>query len=266
MKITKSILTLTTSGVILPGLLTLSTEAATLATENFDSYTPATGLNGSNGGTGFTSAWSAGGTTVVTTTGAGGSNAARGTGSSSASRALPATVTSVFSSNTGEIWLSLDFVATTGNAAFAGVNLYQGGTERVLLGKNSYGGAADDANWMISANGQLGVVSTSSFATIGTAVVRFNLAAGAGGSANLWIGTGVAPVDVLGAPNVTLTGLTLSGISAIAMRGDTTFSVDDIRFGENYVDVNAVPEPGTGLLAFGASLLLLRRRRPVSAR
>ena len=231
---------------------------ADLVTDDFNSYTVGSGLSGQNGGTGFTGAWS-GANTTITTNGFAGSNAATGAGSSTTFRTLPSSVTSIFSSGSGSIWASFDFSSITSNQQFAGLNFYQGGTERILIGKNSWGGPEDDSNWRLASNSGLGVVSDVSFTTIKTGVVRFNLASGSGGSADLWIGSTVGPVDTTGTPTLSLAGLTLGGIDRIYLRGSTTFTVDNFKMSSSPF---AVPEPSS-LALFGlGAIALIRRRRP----
>ena len=104
-----------------------------------------------------------------------------------------------------------------------------------------------------------------------TGVVRFNLAAGNGGSADLWVGTAGGPVDTTVGPDASITSLTLGGIDQIALRGNVPSTLDSITFGTTALDVSgaaAVPEPSSlFVLGLGSVIGLAwrRRRNTVSA-
>lgn len=240
-----------------------------IVSEDFDSYTSGTSLNGLNGGTGFAGAWGGSG---FSTTSNGSGNWATGQSSSGSpfpgnTRELGTAATTRFGSNTGEIWLSFDFASSsTATDTFAGLNLYDGTTERVLIGKNSNGSITNnDTNWAISRDASRDAqISGVSFDTVKTGVVRFSLAAGNGGSADLWVGTVGGYVDTSVAADASIGSLTLSGIDQIAFRGIVPSTVDSIRFGTTSFDVNAaaVPEPSSLLvLGLGSVVGCVWRRR-----
>jgi len=251
-------------------LMTGYAQGDLIVSEDFDSYTSGISLNGLNGGTGFAGAWGGSGFSTASN---GSGNWATGQSSSGSAfpgntRALGTAATSIFSSNTGEIWLSFDFASSsTADDTFAGLNLYQGTTERVLIGKNSNGSITNnDTNWSISRDGSLaGQISGESFDTIKTGVVRFSLATGNGGSADLWLGTVGGYVDTSVGADASIGSLTLSGIDQIAFRGIVPSTIDSIRFGTTAFDVGAaaVPEPSSLLLLGLGSVIgcVWRRRR-----
>ena len=247
-------------------------QADVIVSEDFDSYTSGTDLKDLNGGTGFAGAWEGEGFSTASN---GSGNWA--TGQSTAfpfpgnTRALGTDATTKFSSNSGEIWLSFDFASSdTITNRFAGLNLYEGATERVLIGKNSNGSITNNnTNWAISRDASLDAqISDDSFDAIKIGVVRFSLAAGSGGSADLWVGTLGGYVDTSLAADASIGSLTLGGIDSIAFRGNAVSTMDSIRFGTTAFDVGAaaVPEPSS-LLVLGLGSVIgcvwHRRRKSV---
>ncbi len=239
-----------------------------IVAENFDSYAAGTSLAGLDGGTGFAGAWGGSGFSTASN-GSGNWTTGQSTTSTAPfpgnTRELGTDATTILSSNTGEIWLSFDFTSSSvATDTFAGLNLYEGTTERVLIGKNSNGSITNnDINWAISSDASHdGQISGVSFDTIKKGVVRFSLAAGNGGSADLWVGTVGGYVDTSGVADASIGSLTLSGIDHIAFRGNVDSTIDSIQIGTTSFDVNAVPEP-TSLTLFGIGVvgLMSRRRR-----
>lgn len=234
------------------------TTAGLVVSENFDSYSSGTSLAGLNGGTGFAGAWTGSGFSVVDN---GSGNSASGLSFSGNFRNLGTDTTSIFSSSMGEIWVSFDFRTSNVDNDFAGLNFYQGTTERVLIGKQSFtAGTDNNSNWMISRDAGDGDISNVSFSTMKTGVVRFNLGSGNLGSADLWVGSDVGPVDISGAPDASMGGMTLSGIDRIALRGSVASTIDSIKIGTTSFDVNSVPEP-TSFTLFGIGVFGLAVRR-----
>jgi hypothetical protein len=82
-------------------------------------------------------------------------------------------------------------------------------------------------------------------------------------TANLWIGSDTfSPVNVTCAPDATANNLSLLNVSYIAVAGDATFTLDNLRLGSTAADVGpmVVPEPASiGVLAGDALLLALRK-------
>ena len=103
--------------------------SALLFTENFNyDTTQSDDLDGRNGGTGFSGAWSGGDSTIVA--GLGGTGKAVQIGSSTATRSLSSTSTS---GNT----FYISYLMNASNFAggnFTGISLWDGGTEQIFFG------------------------------------------------------------------------------------------------------------------------------------
>ncbi|MBC8114436.1 MAG: hypothetical protein H7062_08675, partial [Candidatus Saccharimonas sp.] len=224
-----------------------SAQAALLVTESF-TYSSGS-LNGNSGGTGFSSAW--GDNPAGVQTASIGVNAVQVNPSGQAAN-NPAGASVQFSyrglsdpfGSSGVIWMALDEQAVMNDPGafnFATISLFVGTFERFDVGKWLVPGTtADDTNWAMSRAGSTGVndvvVTSKSITTLKTAVVRFNLALASNeGSVNLWVGSGVGPVDVSGAPDATLTGLNLTGVDTIRLGGGDggsppiSFAIDNLK-------------------------------------
>jgi hypothetical protein len=224
-------------------------QAAVIIADDF-SYTDGS-LNGQNGGTGFSGAWSSN------------SNVS---GGAAATVGANSTATRSFSSafaSTGTIWISFDwgYDSTPANGnSYGGLTFYTGGTENFLIG-NTWPDPSPHNVWSI--NGA--AVSSESNVGMKTAVARIQLGTGAASTVDLWVGGTGSPVDVSGAALLTSTGLDLDGVDGIRILGysgnGANQGFDNLVIGTTMADVDAVPETSTALLGGIGLLALLRRRR-----
>jgi len=206
-------------------------QAEVLVSEDFTYANGA--LNGQNGGTGFSAAWS--NSTSVNVTG----GAVVSTGGNNPSfRNL-----STAFGNSGTLWVSFDWGHNTGAVGYGGLTLWAGLTEVGLIG-DVYNGT-----WQV--NGA-GASSTSALSSLKTGVARITLGAGATSTIDLWVGPTGSPVDVSGPVVSTLSGLTLEGVDNIRIMGDSAQSFDNLIIGTTIADVDAfTSESGTWTNAAG---------------
>ncbi len=214
--------------------------AALLASEAF-TY-PDAGLATNNGGSGFSTAWG----------NANGNNASSGLvtvssnqasyGAGSGNHLIFRGLTTPFPAS-GDIWMSLDFVRSGGS--FNGLQLFTGTSEKFLVG-----GASTTAVWTLGKNGGSGTPSTVASNAMKTGVIHFTLDSGNLGTADLWVGAGVGAVDISGAPAVSITGLTLTGVDTVRIGSSGGQFIDNLLIGTTSADVNAapIPEPSTIVL------------------
>jgi len=234
--------------------------AAILISDRFD-YSDGS-LNGQNGGTGFSGAWTS---TVNVASGVVGGNAPS---------------FRLFSSplgSSGTLWVSFDWAyesAPTQNGAYGGLTFYAGatdggftegpgGTERFLIG-NTWGPIEDFDVWRMSGSAP---TLELNHPDMKTAVAKITLGTGATSTVELWVGATGSPVNVSGPAMATSTGRNLEGLDGIRIMGQD-FGVggpnqafDNLIIGETMFDVGAIPEPTTALLGGLGLLALLRRRR-----
>ena len=180
--------------------------AFVIVSENFTYINPA--LNGRNGGTGFSGAWTS--TTNVTSGVA--------TGNNVSTRTLSATVGS-----SGTLWLSFDWgylVKPTEFNSYGGLTFFAGPTERFLIG-NTFPGAGGFDVWQMNDGGPNGSAKTTvtNYPGMKTGVARVTLGVGATSTVDLWVGSTGSPVDVSGAPMATSTNRDLAGIDSIRING-----------------------------------------------
>lgn len=224
-------------------------QAAVIISEDF-SYTDGS-LNGQNGGTGFSGAWSSSSNVS--------SGAAATVGAdSTAFRDL----SSAFSSS-GTIWISFDwgYASTPQNGgSYGGLTFFTGVDENFLIG-NTWPDPSPHNVWSINGT----AVSSESNVGMKTAVARIQLGTGATSIVDLWVGATGSPVDVSGAALLTSTGRDLDGVNRIRILGysgnGANQSFDNLIIGTTMADVDAVPETSTALLGGIGLLALLRRRR-----
>ena len=181
-------------------------QAIVLVSEDFGYSDGA--LNGQNGGTGFSGAWTS--TTNVTSGVA--------TGNNVSTRTLSATVGS-----SGTLWLSFDWgylVKPTEFNSYGGLTFFAGPTERFLIG-NTFPGAGGFDVWQMNDGGPNGSAKTTvtNYPGMKTGVARVTLGVGATSTVDLWVGSTGSPVDVSGAPMATSTNRDLAGIDSIRING-----------------------------------------------
>jgi hypothetical protein len=245
MKVKHANLTALTCAALL-GSVALS-HAAVLVSEDF-SYSDG-GLNGQNGGTGFSSTWSSS------------SNVTSGvaTATSDSSRDLA----TAFAAS-GTLWVSFDWgyaADPSEGASYGGLTFYIGGSEKFLIG-NTWPGTNHDV-WQMNGSAQTSEVN---YGGMKTGVAKITLGTGATSTVELWVGATGSPVDVSGAPIATTTNRELAGVNRIRINGqDFGFSnpqsFDNLVIGTAMSDVAAIPEPSAALLGGLGLLALLRRRR-----
>ena len=226
-------------------------QAAILVSEDF-SYGNG-GLNGQNGGTGFSNAWSS------TTDVSGGVV----TGNDASYRNLDAGAT--FGSS-GTIWVSFDWGNSsqpTKDGSYGGLTFYIGGSEKFLIG-NTWPNPAPHDVWQMNGAAPTVVLNYSGMKT---GVAKITLGAGATSMVELWVGATGSPVDVSGPALTTASGRELAGVDRIRINGadfggsGNQQSFDNLIIGTTMLDVDAIPEPSATLLGGLGMLALLRRRR-----
>jgi len=249
-------------------------KAATLASDDF-SYPDGSHLNSQNGGTGFLGQWLSpsfnrvysANAPLLIEDGAVSFNPAGPSGQGdgwrqNSFRQLP------FSFQRGnEYWISFDLQSLTSGmtqANYQGISLYEGGgTERLFVGHSTYGGH-DDSWRMVQQPGNIyqstASTTVSSVDAMKTGVLELVIGSSTT-SANLWVGPdNVNPVDVARAPNATASNLHFPNVTYIAVAGDATFTLDNLKLGTTSADVGAVPEPASIALLAGGALVLARRK------
>ena len=211
------------------GSATLSRSAG-IVSEDF-TY-PDGGLNGQNGGKGFSNAWTS--TTPVT----GGVP----TGNNASTRSLATPFPS-----TGTLWVSFDWGFASNphpQAQFGGLTFFEGETERLLIGD-----VWDTGVWGLNGGA---TTSEPNHGGMKTGVAKITLGAGASSTVELWVGPADSPVDVSGAPMTTATGRDLDGVDSIRIMGSSYDanihqSFDNLRIGTHVADVTAIATAATGL-------------------
>lgn len=185
------------------------------------------GLNGQNGGTGFSTAWSS--STHVT------GGVSVGTDPSTRSLATP------FSAS-GTLWVSFDWgysAQPTENGSYGGLTFYIGGSEKFLIG-NTWPGSGHDV-WRMNGSGSTGVTNHGGMKT---GVAKITLGAGPTSSVELWVGPAGSPVNVSGPAMATASGRELAGVDGIRIAGNdfgsnNPQSFDNLLIGTTVADVDA---------------------------
>jgi hypothetical protein len=235
-------------------------QATPIAYEGFD-YAVGN-LETSNGGTGWAGAWTATGNTVATP----------GFGVTAGSHPTTGNLLDLGGSNVGNFrvltsspdapgsTLYLSFIADVDSADYAGLSLFEGGTENLFLGKTF-----SAANWGIDiVSPAIGVNSTTPTSTQSLLVYRLDFGGGttAGDTLiRLYVNPAVGTEPITADASIEKANFTWDQIRVQAGLNAADGAFDEIRFGTTYADVAVVPEPASlGLAAVGSVLLLGRRR------
>lgn len=261
-----------------------SLPAALQVYEQFD-YDSSTNINGLNGGDGFSGAW------VMTGNGGGdndfveitspgltysGLDAAGNTaltpGDSESNVWASRGLDSSFGADGTTVWVGVLQSFDNGSTNnFGGLLLTNGGNETFGIGDPEADGDPDD--WGIgagtfnnSASGGFATVARSSTVIDTTArwlVTRIDFASG-DDTAYFWVDPDLNSVPSIGSEDASLTaGISFDGIRLLTGSGDNyRLNVDEIRIGDAYSDITAIPEPSTAMmLLIACGGFLLRRRR-----
>lgn len=189
-------------------------------------------LDGSEGGSGFSGAWSGGRYTVSGGTVSGTGDSYRG-------------LIEEFGAS-GEVWLSFDFGVNSDRKGYGGISFFDGKTERIIIG--DYFGAN---YWGIDAKIRSDRRVKTAISTLGmkTGVVRMTLAPGAKSRVDLWVGPDARePVNIRRRPDASISGATLQGVDTVRIGADIKMQVADLVIGDSYRDI---PEPRSFSLLFG---------------
>jgi hypothetical protein len=237
--------------------------AALIAYDSFD-YTAGTGvLANQSGGTGWSGTWGAGTNNVVapgqTFSKNGSALPASGNSSETAGgnvgnfRSLPSTISS------GTVYVSLLAKldgGTPGNA-YAGVSLFNGGSENIFIGQPS-----GKAFWGLDQATSQQLTTVPEDATTHLFVVQIDYGAGTAGNdrVRMYVDPtpGLAAPDV--APAIDVSTTRSASFNQIRIQsGANQVAFDELRVASDYA--SAVPEPGLAGLAAVAALGLFAGRR-----
>lgn len=254
---------------LLAALWITPAQASLLVHEGF-AYGPAgAALLGANGGTGFSGAWQTApgpaniNTNYVLTSGTLGAGGSLSSASVNAIGGLARPLSQTFGADGTTMYMSMLMRAEgTLNEGYSfgffGVFLESSGTH-VYVGKP---GGGLYGNWGLENQGGSGQVTTGVPIVVDQPmllVLRADFQAGPD-QFTLYLN------PVSGGPEP-LTGTVKTGVDAGTITGleifsSGAFSVDEIRIGDTYADVNGIPEPGTfaGVLGALAGLVAWRRR------
>jgi len=252
------------------GLTSFSVKAAGIFTETF-SYTQGANLDGQNGGSGFSGAWTGGTSIIVAGIGGGGTTSLQ-VGNESRRSLLSTFNTSGNTFYLSYVMNSSDFFG--GN--YTGISLWQGNTENMFIGipwnARSFG---------FDAHGGNGAADIKSIDFTPAANTSYLVAFGLLPSAT----SGKVDVKMWATSNLGVDANTLvSGTpNAFLIGSRSDFAFDNVRVNGNYAgalklsglaaattateafstSVSSVPEPSAlSLLAIGIAGLVMVRRRP----
>ncbi len=258
--------------------------ASILATDDFQSYTPATALTGGAGGTGWgANLWLApsGATTLATVNGGGSVDVTlSGTATTlAASRLLDTGITQTFyasfvvnyqgggtndvgNNNTFGLVLS---DLTTPSTSVNSSNVINFGIRGATANTNEFGIRAGTATGGSTAGGLEGVVTGADYLL----VAKLTYSGGLFNQGDLWINPGPSPTET--SPDATLNLLPGAGVSAInsvffrqaANQTGDIYRFDNLILATEWNDIVPVPEPMSGamLLMGGMALWMVRRQR-----
>jgi hypothetical protein len=191
-------------------------------------------LAGNNGGTGWAGPWTDNAGTPATVVGGVAQTSFTGAGSSQIQRDLSSAMSSAW------IRATVQKTATLGiSESYGGIGLYDGGTERALIG-NFWPGVAADA-WGAGTNGSQGEIAGELVTTLSDVIVYVD-----GTETKLWVN----PADPanLGVPEATGGGV--GQFNRIILRcgtstaGTETWQFDNLIVGETLSDITPPPCAG----------------------
>ena len=246
--------------------------AAVLASESFN-YEQADGslISGAAGGTGWSGAWGNTGLDFYRTAGMTFPGLTT-SGGSIETRSFSATdfrnLNASYGTDGTTLWLRFliqrDNTDTEGNSGYAGLSLFDNGSEQLFIGKRN-----GVSTWGLEqAGGGASANSTVSINDPGAAMmlVRLSFLPGAE-TIDLWALNSEAPEDELdlGAASASISATDFDFNRIRIGSGSTVYNVDEIFLASSYEDLFAtsVPEPTTLVLMMGAGLVLTRLRQRV---
>ena len=251
---------------ILTGASLLNSHAAIIAEDFFD-YTTGTQLNGANGGTGWTAAWTAQAdryeiqNTIQTYTGlvTSGANAVSKFDNASFGNGFNRN----FTNTTGRVWGSATINFATVSTYFEfKLNEASNVNWSAKFGFNG-------TNIFTEHSGPGALVNTAFTATANTTYFLAFTYDTSGATPTTFfvnptgLGTGLTPSGSLAEASFTGNNWGMSPMGNFSMfAGDGLFTMDNVRLGTTWQDVSPIPEPSTvALLGLGALGLLAMRRR-----
>ena len=246
----------------LAALLLTSLTSVQAALISYDGFTS----NVSNGGTGWTTNWSASDNAFNASGISSGNGLISSGGSADIGFYGGGQATRTFSAapiTTGTLWISWLQTSSTAVADPAQIRLLNNGNTLLMFGKHF----ADAQTFKIFSDGGGSVQGTSSVSNLGTNFVVASMEF-ATGQVNLYVnptglGTGGAPLTGL-ATSWTSGGHFGSGLNQFQTvgSGGGLMSLDEVRVGTTWAAVSPIPEPSTyAMLAFGLAAVFFLRRR-----
>ncbi len=221
------------SGILGAGALLMAAgaQAATIA---YDDFATDRELDGSSGGSGFSTNWYDGSYTISGGIVSGTGNALRG-------------LESTLGSN-GTVWVSFDMERTSGDS-YGGLSLFEGSTERLIIGDRYKAGV-----WCLDHAG----TAYSDAAVDGgikTAVAKITLGAGSSSIVELWVGTNnTDDVECSGLADATVAAGTLANVDTVRIGAGFIMDFADLILADSIADVPAVLGGDNVYSAFTAGL------------
>ena len=243
-------------------------DAALLASESFN-YEQADGsiIDGASGGSGWSGSWGNTGLDYYRTAGLTfpGLNTE---GGSVETRPFSATdfrnLSGSYGADGTTLWLRFligrDGSDTEGNSGYAGLSLFDGGSEQLFIGKRN-----DAGTWGLERSGGNADNSAVSInAGVALLLVRLSFLPGAE-TIDLWALNAEAPTNALdlGAASASISAADFDFNRMRIGTGSNVYNFDEIFLADSYEDLfpASVPEPNTLVLVMGAGLFLSRFRR-----
>jgi hypothetical protein len=276
--ITTEVRTMTRMFTLAAMLLAVPAARAQLIAYDGFAYTAGQSLNGQNGGSGFTGAWTVSGGTVavqpgsLTPTAPSNLLATTGNSISATGSTIPGDATRALTTPQGAsgtvLWMSTVMKGPGSNATSAGGILAltdgSGNGFTIATGTSGSPGNPPSADWSLT--DYFG--STDASSTIPNSVQSLLVARATFGTSTDVIDLFVNPPLTGTAPTTADATLTIPHGPALGILevngfslGSSTNLFDEVRLGGSFADVTPVPEPSTLLLVGVAGFGLIRRRR-----